>query len=193
MTGANSLVALAVAALRGLCFALILASASGSARADFAANGTGYYGGWPVTHAPTAEGACAMQNAFDSTGFGYCASRYYWRLESGGVCKNYPTPAFTSQDGCHAELQVEDCSVTSCVSNRTGTGSGGYVDAWAVSYGSGGGEPTSMTFPQVFELSPEDGAQIGFAIAGLWALAFCFRALVSALNTDSRPEREEES
>lgn len=42
-----------------------------------------------------------------------------------------------------------------------------------------------------FALTPEQGAQIGVSILGLWALAFVFRMLVRALNVDSSQENHQ--
>jgi len=42
-----------------------------------------------------------------------------------------------------------------------------------------------------FSLSVADASAIGFAIVGLWAIAFGFRALISSLRDDSRIDTQD--
>ena len=43
---------------------------------------------------------------------------------------------------------------------------------------------TTLDIP-LLNLTPADGLQISIAILGVWAIGFCFRAIIKVLNMDS--------
>lgn len=50
--------------------------------------------------------------------------------------------------------------------------------------GQTGGGGTSVTFPDLFQISSEDGVLLSVAMVGLWGVGFIFSALKKALSVD---------
>lgn len=47
-----------------------------------------------------------------------------------------------------------------------------------------GGTTTAPAYPAIFDLTPEQGSLLGAAILGVWAIAWVFRAVARALDSD---------